>query len=199
MLCSIFPSFGSLASTMSDDVHLTSFRTSCAARDVAFIRPPRRRDGHKLTAKSPLIVCGRTSSIALVFFALPPPSPFSYKMANAPHGGVLKDLVARDEHLRDNLKAEAHTLADIILTERQLCDLELLMNGGFSPLEGFMSEADYKNVIDNLRLADGSLFPMPITLDVSREDIDRLSLAPGARIALRDPRDEQALAIITGI
>ncbi|OJT10438.1 Sulfate adenylyltransferase [Trametes pubescens] len=71
------------------------------------------------------------------------------------------------------------------------------MNGGFSPLEGFMSEADYKNVIDNLRLADGSLFPMPITLDVSREDIERLSLASGTRIALRDPRDEQALAIIT--
>ncbi|KAI0823631.1 ATP-sulfurylase [Trametes gibbosa] len=118
-------------------------------------------------------------------------------MANAPHGGVLKDLVARDEHLRDTLKEETHTLADIILTERQLCDLELIMNGGFSPLEGFMTEADYKNVVDNNRLADGALFSMPITLDVSREDIDRLAIAPGARIALRDPRDEQALAIIT--
>ncbi|OSD06865.1 ATP-sulfurylase [Trametes coccinea BRFM310] len=118
-------------------------------------------------------------------------------MANAPHGGVLKDLVARDEPLRDNLKAEAHTLPDIVLTERQLCDLELIMNGGFSPLEGFMTEADYKGVVDNLRLADGTLFPIPITLDVSREDIDRLSIASGSRIALRDPRDDQALAIIT--
>ena len=54
------------------------------------------------------------------------------------------------------------------------------------------------SVVDNLRLADGSLFPMPITLDVSREDIDRLSIAPGSRIALRDPRDDEALAIITG-
>ncbi|KAJ2966767.1 hypothetical protein NUW54_g13710 [Trametes sanguinea] len=118
-------------------------------------------------------------------------------MANAPHGGVLKDLVARDEPLRDTLKAEAQTLPDIVLTERQLCDLELIMNGGFSPLEGFMTEADYKGVVDNLRLADGALFPIPITLDVSREDIDRLSIASGSRIALRDPRDDQALAIIT--
>ncbi|OBZ68251.1 Sulfate adenylyltransferase [Grifola frondosa] len=118
-------------------------------------------------------------------------------MANTPHGGILKDLVARDEPLRNNLKAEAATLPEILLTERQLCDLELIINGGFSPLEGFMNEADYKSVVDTLRLADGSLFPMPITLDVSREDIDALSIASGSRIVLRDPRDDEALAIIT--
>ncbi|KZT08351.1 ATP-sulfurylase [Laetiporus sulphureus 93-53] len=118
-------------------------------------------------------------------------------MANTPHGGILKDLVARDEHLHENLKAEAQSLPDIILTERQLCDLELILNGGFSPLEGFMNEADYKSVVDTLRLADGTLFPMPITLDVSREHIDQLSVTAGSRLALRDPRDDQALAIIT--
>ncbi|KAJ3472965.1 hypothetical protein NLI96_g13184 [Meripilus lineatus] len=118
-------------------------------------------------------------------------------MANTPHGGILKDLVARDEPLRENLKAEAKTLPDIILTERQLCDLELLTNGGFSPLEGFLNEADYNGVVTSLRLADGTLFPIPINLDVSQEDIDRLHIVPGARIALRDPRDDQALAIIT--
>ncbi|KAM5530089.1 hypothetical protein V8D89_016244 [Ganoderma adspersum] len=118
-------------------------------------------------------------------------------MANAPHGGVLKDLIARDEHLRETLAAEAHTIPNIVLTERQLCDLELIMNGGFSPLEGFMNEADYKGVVDSNRLVEGALFPIPITLDVSREDIDRLSIAPGLRIALRDPRDDEALAIIT--
>ncbi|PCH43783.1 ATP-sulfurylase [Wolfiporia cocos MD-104 SS10] len=118
-------------------------------------------------------------------------------MANAPHGGVLKDLIARDELLHDALKAEAATLSDIVLTERQLCDLELIINGGFSPLEGFMNEADYNGVVESLRLADGTLFPIPITLDVSREDIDQLSIATGSRIALRDPRDDQALAIIT--
>ncbi|CCM01495.1 uncharacterized protein FIBRA_03549 [Fibroporia radiculosa] len=118
-------------------------------------------------------------------------------MANTPHGGILKDLIVRDEHLHENLKTEAATLCDVTLTERQLCDLELIINGGFSPLEGFMNENDYNNVVESLRLADGTLFPMPITLDVSREDIQEFSIAPGTRIALRDPRDDQALAILT--
>ncbi|GJF00119.1 ATP-sulfurylase, partial [Phanerochaete sordida] len=116
---------------------------------------------------------------------------------NAPHGGILKDLVARDAPIHDQLKAEAETLPDITLTERQLCDLELILNGGFSPLEGFMNEADYKSIVDTLRLADGALFAMPINLDVSQEDIAAKNIAPGARLALRDPRDDEALAIIT--
>lgn len=53
------------------------------------------------------------------------------------------------------------------------------------------------SVVDTVRLADGTLFPIPVTLDVSQEDIDRLSLASGKRVALRDPRDDQALAILT--
>jgi sulfate adenylyltransferase len=72
------------------------------------------------------------------------------------------------------------------------------MNGGFSPLEGFMNEADYKGCVSTLRLADGALFPIPITLDASKEDIERLTIAPGARLTLRDPRDDEPLAIITG-
>jgi sulfate adenylyltransferase len=118
-------------------------------------------------------------------------------MANTPHGGILKDLLARDEAIHDALKEETLTLRDIILSERQLCDLELIINGGFSPLEGFMTQKDYDSVVDTLRLADGTLFPIPVTLDVSQEDIDLLSLAKGKRVALRDPRDDQALAIIT--
>ena len=57
-------------------------------------------------------------------------------MANQPHGGVLKDLLARDQGKNAELEAEAAKLPAIVLTERQLCDLELIMNGGFSPLEG---------------------------------------------------------------
>ena len=57
-------------------------------------------------------------------------------MANAPHGGVLKDLLARDHPRQAELAAEAETLPAIVLSERQLCDLELLLTGGFSPLEG---------------------------------------------------------------
>lgn len=57
-------------------------------------------------------------------------------MANTPHGGVLKDLLARDLPRQSELAAEAETLPALLLTERQLCDLELLITGGFSPLEG---------------------------------------------------------------
>jgi ATP sulfurylase len=56
-------------------------------------------------------------------------------MANSPHGGVLKDLLARDAPRQAELVAEAEKLPAIVLTERQLCDLELIMSGGFSPLE----------------------------------------------------------------
>merc|ERR1711939_352553 len=58
---------------------------------------------------------------------------------------------------------ESDSLPDIALTERHLCDLELILNGGFSPLK------DFTSVVDTLRLADGTLFSMPITLDVSSE------------------------------
>jgi ATP sulfurylase len=57
-------------------------------------------------------------------------------MANDPHGGILKDLFVRDGPRRDELAVEAETLPSIALTERQLCDLELISSGGFSPLEG---------------------------------------------------------------
>lgn len=118
-------------------------------------------------------------------------------MANPPHGGVLKDLIARDAPRRKELFDEAETLPAIVLTERQLCDLELILNGGFSPLEGFMSQKDYDGVVANNRLADGNLFSIPITLDVSQETIDQVGVKAGARVALRDFRDDRNLAIIT--
>ncbi|KAI0838085.1 putative sulfate adenylyltransferase [Hypoxylon sp. FL0890] len=118
-------------------------------------------------------------------------------MANPPHGGVLKDLLARDFPRQAQLAAEAEQLPAIILTERQLCDLELILNGGFSPLEGFMNEADYNGVVKNNRLADGVLFSMPITLDVSEEIIKEVGLKPGVRVTLRDLRDDRNLAILT--
>ncbi|CRG82928.1 sulfate adenylyltransferase [Talaromyces islandicus] len=118
-------------------------------------------------------------------------------MANPPHGGVLKDLIARDAPRHDQLEAEAGTLPAILLTERQLCDLELIMNGGFSPLEGFMNEKDYNGVVAESRLADGNLFSMPITLDVSGKTVEELGLKAGGRITLRDFRDDRNLAILT--
>jgi sulfate adenylyltransferase len=118
-------------------------------------------------------------------------------MANPPHGGVLKDLLARDAPIHDKLEAEAEKLLAVTLTERQLCDLELILNGGFSPLEGFMNERDYNGVVDNLRLADGALFSIPICLDVDEKQIKLKKIVPGARITLRDFRDDRNLAILT--
>ncbi|KAF2709687.1 ATP-sulfurylase [Pleomassaria siparia CBS 279.74] len=118
-------------------------------------------------------------------------------MANPPHGGLLKDLIARDAPRRKELYAEAEKLPAIVLTERQLCDLELILSGGFSPLEGFLNQKDYDGVVNELRLADGNLFSMPITLDLSKETIEANGVKPGARVALRDFRDDRNLAIIT--
>ena len=100
-----------------------------------------------------------------------------------PHGGELIDLLAAPERA-DELKAEARDLPSWDLTERQLCDLELLLNGAFSPLRGFLGRADFNAVCSTMRLADGTLWPIPITLDVTEETAD--GLTAGSRLALRD-------------
>ena len=82
------------------------------------------------------------------------------------------------------LKVEAGNMPSWDLSARQVCDLELLMNGGFAPLKGFLTEADYDGVVETMRLADGSLWPMPITLDVTEKFAE--GLEPGTDIALRD-------------
>ncbi len=99
------------------------------------------------------------------------------------HGGELKDLYLNLEEAKI-AKESAKNLNSWDLTHRQICDIELLLNGGFSPLEGFMSQADYDSVLDNMRLADGTLWPMPITLDVSNEFAE--TVKTGDSIALRD-------------
>ena len=101
----------------------------------------------------------------------------------APHGGVLKELYLPPAEA-DRLKQRSTGLPGVDLDTRQLCDLELLLSGAFSPLEGFLTQRDYSRVVDELRLADGSLWPIPITLDVSEEFAARL--VPGSEVVLRD-------------
>ncbi|MEM7377126.1 MAG: sulfate adenylyltransferase, partial [Pseudomonadota bacterium] len=84
----------------------------------------------------------------------------------------------------EKLKREAADLPSWDLTPRQICDLDMLMNGGFNPLKGFLGEADYNSVVSDLRLGNGALWPMPITLDVSADFA--ASLEVGQDIALRD-------------
>ncbi|MBT8445055.1 MAG: bifunctional sulfate adenylyltransferase/adenylylsulfate kinase [Gammaproteobacteria bacterium] len=100
-----------------------------------------------------------------------------------PHGGELKDLYLDDEAVeQEKVKAREYVSWD--LTDRQVCDIELLLNGAFSPLEGFLTKAEYDGVVEKMRLPDGTLWPMPITLDVSAEFAS--SLEDGQAIALRD-------------
>ena len=82
-------------------------------------------------------------------------------------------------------KHHAANLQSWDLSARQICDLELLMNRGFYPLTGFLSEADYNSVLADMRLSDGSLWPIPITLDVSNDFAELVAI--GDEIALRDP------------
>lgn len=101
----------------------------------------------------------------------------------APHGGALVNLFVSSPRARE-LKAASRDWPSLDLTARQLCDLELLMSGGFSPLTGYMTRRDYERVCREMRLIDGTLWPMPITLDVSEELAGRLSA--GGTLALRD-------------
>lgn len=96
-----------------------------------------------------------------------------------PYGGSLVNLIQAD----DALTAKAQALPSIAISDRALFDLELLANGGFSPLNAFMCQADFESVVSDMRLADGTLFPIPITLPV--DDPPPLD----SEVALRDGRN----------
>lgn len=124
-----------------------------------------------------------------------PRSPFLMNenpMSISNHSPIPELFVSADQV--QALKAEAGSMPSWDLTARQACDLELLMNGGFFPLKGFNSQADYEGVVNKMRLADGTLWPMPITLDVSEKFAE--GVAPGTRIALRDA-EGVILAVMT--
>ena len=90
-------------------------------------------------------------------------------------------------------KSESNNYKTWVLTDRQICDLELIMDGSFSPLTGFLNEDDYNSVLDNMKLTDGSVWPMPINLDVNNEFIE--SISDESSITLRD-KEGFAIAIL---
>ncbi|MGB5258347.1 MAG: bifunctional sulfate adenylyltransferase/adenylylsulfate kinase [Woeseiaceae bacterium] len=100
-----------------------------------------------------------------------------------PHGGELKDLYL-DAAAAEAEKQLAQDYGSWNLTERQLCDIELTLNGAFSPLDGFLNKNDYDAVVSGMRLASGVLWPVPVTLDVSEEFA--ATIEAGSKIALRD-------------
>lgn len=96
-----------------------------------------------------------------------------------PFGGKLVNPMTEGAH-REALLHEAASLPALTLNPRQLCDLELLLNGALSPLQGFMGRADYESVVADMHLADGRFWPIPIVLDVTEAP------AAGSRVALKD-------------
>ena len=110
-----------------------------------------------------------------------------------PYGGKLVDLVVPAPEAAE-LKEYAKRLISIRISERAVCDLELLATGAFSPLDRFMSQADHQSVLDTMRLTDGHIFPLPVTLPI--DDEERARIKVGDEIALRDLQNE-LLAIMT--
>ncbi len=112
-------------------------------------------------------------------------------MLISPYGGKLVNLVVHGEE-RDELVRKANSLPSVQLSPRSLCDLELLATGALSPLDRFMGQADYERVLEEMRLADGTLFPIPVTLPVVQEDGIHL----GQEVALRSAKNE-LIAVMT--
>jgi len=109
----------------------------------------------------------------------------------APCGGRLRQLVV-DSEAHAELQAHANTLPSLQLSDRAVCDLEMLAVGAFSPLDRFMGRDDYQSVLDGMRLAGGHLFPVPVTLPVSPS----ADIREGRDVALRDARND-LLAVMT--
>jgi len=98
-----------------------------------------------------------------------------------------------NDQSKDILKKKSINYPSWVLTDRQICDLEMILNGGFSPLGGFLGKDDYESVINDLRLNDGRLWPIPIMLDVTSEFAQSISI--GNKITLKD-KEGFSLAIM---
>src|SRR5512134_1410677 len=102
-----------------------------------------------------------------------------------PYGGKLVNLLVEGP-AREELIARAAQLPSIKITMRNLCDLELLATGGFSPLTTFMGKSDYERVLHEMRLSDGVLFPLPITLTADPKELPTV----GEELVLRNANNE---------
>jgi len=107
-----------------------------------------------------------------------------------PHGGRLIFLLVEGEE-RVEEKERAKAMPHVRLSSRETSDLIMLAIGAFSPLTGFMGEDDYRRVVQDMRLADGALWPIPITLSVTKEEADRFPVS--SEIALIDDESDEMM------
>ena len=111
----------------------------------------------------------------------------------APHGGTLVNPLVNGDRA-DEIRESSREWPSIDLTQRQLCDLELVLNGGFSPLDRFMGSAETASVVADMRLADDTFWPLPVTLDIDGRHAEELQT--GEPLALRDSEGVM-LAVMT--
>jgi sulfate adenylyltransferase len=129
-------------------------------------------------------------------FALPGERATGERTVNhltPPYGGNLVNLMVGNRRLMD-LRENSRDWPSWDLDHEQVCDLELILSGGFSPLDGFMDRADVESVCRRMRRTDGTLWPVPVSLDISAELAEQLAV--GDRLALRDPEGVM-LAVLT--
>ncbi len=100
-----------------------------------------------------------------------------------PHGGTLVNRVLSDEHSKEAL-TKANVLFPLTLDEEQVKDVKNIARGVLSPLTGFMNESDFVRVVEEMKLVDGTVWPIPFVLDVSEEDAKELNT--GDEVALKD-------------
>lgn len=109
-----------------------------------------------------------------------------------PHGGTLVNLIVEGDRAA-LIREQSREWPSIDLSQRQLCDLELLLGGGLSPLDGFMGSADYNAVCGEMRLTNGVFWPLPVTLDIDEKTADALTI--GEAVALRDAEGVMIAAV----
>jgi len=111
-----------------------------------------------------------------------------------PHGGELRPLLLEGEERKQNLK-KANMLPKIRLSSRETSDLIMMATGAFSPLDGFMEKNDYENVVENMHLSNDILWPIPITLSVTKKQAESLPLE--SEVALIDGKSDETMGIMT--
>jgi sulfate adenylyltransferase len=151
-----------VAATAGVAVRTTAQRAGAAAAPIKAVasRPARRTQGAGAAA------AGRPARRSAV--AVSAAAATERAGLIAPHGGKLVNLMLPEGQRQAAIDSCNKTIE---LSDRNACDVELLVVGGFSPLEGFMNQADYNSVVDSHRLANGLLFGLPVVLDTERDDI----------------------------
>lgn len=114
----------------------------------------------------------------------------SLQMISEPHGGVLVNSMVSDASTRKDLMSKCDF--EVELDERQLCDVELLMQGGFSPLTGYMDQNDYESVVNDMQLSNGLIFGLPVVYDTNDERVQ-----PGKKVLMKHKGTPIAIMDVT--